>query len=91
MSESRREQGYSIPSDPETNRKIREALHPETKPDARHPDSEWQISEQDRETGRAGIADSRAILEAKRKQSLGEALSPDEERILAQLHRQETE
>ena len=86
MSESRRDLGYDIPSDPETNRSIRQILHPETKPDPRHPDEDWQVSEQAKEAGRVGIADTRTILEAKRKQSLGEALTPDEVALLAKLY-----
>jgi hypothetical protein len=88
MSESRRDLGYEIPSDPETNRDIRRILDPKSKPDPRHPDMDWQISDQDKEIGRAGIADNRAILQAKRKQSLGEALTPDEVALLAKLYRE---
>ncbi len=36
-----------------------------------------------------GIEDSRAVLDAKRRQSTGEALTPEDERILAKLHRQD--
>lgn len=38
---------------------------------------------------REGIHDSRAVLEAKRKQSTDEALTPQDERILANLHKQD--
>jgi len=50
------------------------------------PEGDWKLDEETKETGRRGVADTRAILEAKRKQSLGEALTPEEERILARLH-----
>ncbi len=38
---------------------------------------------------REGLNDSRAVLEARRKQSLGEALTPEDELILTTLHRQQ--
>jgi hypothetical protein len=89
MSEIRRDLGYDIPPNRETNRKIRQYLHPETKPDPRHPDEDWQIDDDTKVAGIKGVADVRAVLEVKRKQREGEALTPEDERLLAELHRQE--
>ncbi len=89
MNEIRHDLGYrdELPSE-ESQRAMRRILAGEPPND---PEQDWKLDEETKEIGRKGVADTRAILEAKRKQSLGEALTPQEEEILANLYRQEAE
>ncbi|MFO0862980.1 MAG: hypothetical protein U0516_04675 [Candidatus Saccharibacteria bacterium] len=89
MSEIRHDLGYhnELPSE-DSQRAMRRILAGEPLND---PKPDWKLDEETKEIGRRGVADTRAILEAKRKQSTGEALTPEEERILANLYQQETE
>ncbi len=85
MSEIRKDLGYheELPTE-ESQREMRRILAGQAPKD---PEPDWKLDEETKAIGRQGIADTRAVLEAKRKQSLGEALTPAEEQILANLHR----
>lgn len=87
MNEIRKDLGYhdELPSE-ENQRAVRRILAGQPPKD---PEPDWKHDEATKEAGRAGIADTRTILEVKRKQSVGEPLTPQEERILAEIHRQE--
>ena len=53
------------------------------------PEPDWKLSDETKQTGLEGITHTRAVLEAKRKQLAGEALSPSEVQVLTDLHNQE--
>lgn len=86
MSETYLDQTGSRESNDETNRQLKRIAAGIPPKD---PAPDWQLSNTTKELGKAGIADSRTILDIKRKQHGGEALSPQEVQILTDLHQQE--
>lgn len=75
----------------------RNAIHPdtdwqiseETKVLGKTNITEIRANNSQSRVNEAGLSDARAILDAKRKQSLGEALTPTELRALEKLHREQ--
>jgi hypothetical protein len=89
MNEVRKDLGYSdeMPSE-ESKRAVRRILAGQPPND---PAPDWKLDEETKETGKSGLADTRTILNIKRKQSVGEPLTPQEERLIAKIHQQEQE
>ncbi len=87
MNEVRKDLGYQseLPSEESRQAMLRILANQPPK----DPEPDWKLSEATKKNGRESIAHTRAVLEAKRKQSTGEALTPNEVQILTDLHNQE--
>lgn len=86
MSEAFHNTGYSQPIDDETNRKIRNILEGNKPRDAKHPDTDWQVSDEARELGKTTIAEIRT---AGSQRSVNEAGVSDSRLILTAKRKQQ--
>lgn len=87
MNEVRKDLGYQSELPSEESRQAMLRILSNQPP--KEPEPDWKLSEDTKQTGLEGIAHTRAVLEAKRKQLAGDALSPSEVRVLKDLHNQE--
>jgi hypothetical protein len=87
MNEVRKDLGYQSELPSEESRQAMLRILSNQPP--KEPEPDWKLSEDTKQTGLEGIAHTRAVLEAKRKHLANEALSPDEVRILTDVHNQE--
>ena len=87
MNEVRKDLGYQseLPSEESRQAMLRILANQSPK----DPEPDWKLSDETKQTGLEGITHTRAVLEAKRKQLAGEALSPSEVQVLTDLHNQE--
>lgn len=86
MSETFHDTGYSQPIDDETNRKIRNILDGAEPRDAKHPDTDWQISDETKKLGKGNIAEIRT---ANSQASVNEAGLSDARLILTAKRKQQ--